>query len=176
MVNLENVVMIELVYLDYQIVDHLLKGEKPAIEKRVAQLRKEGVAFPYSPAHIEEIAVPVQRHNMTNHEPRLEYISQLSNDTSLLPFLRSDVPVIECRGVYVCTEAPQKCYGRVVANYKNNDYAEKNEKDFLKAARGSIFWNDPIDANNKKRARNFQLPNGRNSSSEFSSDWRNAWL
>ena len=51
----------EIVYLDMNIVISLRKGENPSLLPVIQKLRNEGYIFPYSPAHIEEIAMIARR-------------------------------------------------------------------------------------------------------------------
>src|SRR5579871_58222 len=44
-------------YLDQNVFVAILKAEREGLADRIARLKTEGVVFPYSPAHIEEVAV-----------------------------------------------------------------------------------------------------------------------
>jgi hypothetical protein len=139
------------IYLDYNIVVRLTCGNEQPLNDLIASIDRSKFQIIYSPAHIEEIAVSTKRHNypLEKTKEKLDFLSLLTNNIELLPFMRNDVRVIEDLGLYLCEEHPENCYERVVAKYENNDLAEQMEEEFLTdATKKNIYGNDPIIINN----------------------------
>lgn len=84
------------------------------------------IIFPYSPAHIEEVAV-INRKNITDQQKQkyinqnLKIISKLSENNELLP-------TFDCTGVTLKTELPIDCFERVKFNYENNTIVAENQE------------------------------------------------
>ena len=139
------------IYLDYNILVRLMNGNEPLLEELIHFIDRTKFQLVYSPAHIEEMAVSTKRNNypIEKTKEKLAFLSELTNNTEILPFKRNDVRVIEDLGAYLCEEHPENCYTRVSENYKNNDQAEKIEEEFLdEATEKNIHGNDPNIMNN----------------------------
>ncbi|MCE9561858.1 MAG: hypothetical protein K8U57_07375 [Planctomycetes bacterium] len=116
------------VYLDQNIFMALLKGEKPGLREHIDAQKANGtVAFPYSPAHIEEVAVIFRE--MEDPElararvvENLSLIGDVSGRWELLPGLGNVGP-----SRYV-QETPEVCLGRVMEDYDLTLSAEENER------------------------------------------------
>lgn len=136
------------IYLDYQIIDHLYKNELPEIDEKINELKKQNYIFPYSPAHCEEIAVPVIQDDKTDQIKRLKTISSVSYNNSLLPYPNKISAINSGSGVYFCIEPPEQCYDRVAIHYHRNPSAERISKKQLEDAKISPNRIDPIKQNN----------------------------
>lgn len=124
-----------------------MNGNEQLLNNLITSIDRSKFQIIYSPAHIEEIAVSLKRHNypLEKTKEKLDFLSSLTNNIELLPFMRNDVRVIENLGLYLCEEHPENCYERVVAKYENNDLAEQMEEEFLtEASEKNVYGNDPI--------------------------------
>jgi hypothetical protein len=93
----------KIVYLDTQIVIDHLDG-LDAVET-VAELRKRGLIFVYSPAHVEEIAKAHHAHQRGNLDVRVSHLAELTGEVAILPH--------ETGPAVMRKEAIAKCLGRV---------------------------------------------------------------
>ena len=113
------------VYLDHNVITPIVKsraqrGKLPEINRA----KSEGCRFPYSPAHIEEIAVIYQAETdfakadgyVTAH---LNCISSVTDDLEFLPCEGNDGPA------RIVTESPFDCMNRVIAQYDLTRQAEE---------------------------------------------------
>ena len=112
------------IYLDMNVIVDCLRGRDDLVKERVIQLRNEGIMFPYSPAHIEEVAVIFKKQKDQEKAcqyvaEHLAYISGLSGDWEYLP---SDA------GIILKKEKPDICFGRVIDMYDWTIWAEQNEQ------------------------------------------------
>lgn len=122
------------IYLDYQILDDLHKGELDEVANKITALKRAGHRFPYSPAHCEEIAVPVIQYNNLKKLKLIRYLRNISDSIGLLPFRRNDAEIIESPGVFVSRQDPSRCYYRVVLEYDRNAFAERVSEERLALA------------------------------------------
>lgn len=139
------------IYLDYNIIVRLTNKNEPELDELISLVKSSAHIVVYSPAHIEEIAVSTMRNDypIEKTNEKLEFLSSLTKNIELLPFLRPDVRIIEELGIYLCEENPADCYKRVTDEYKGNDLAESNEKAFLvKALEENQYNNNPNEMNN----------------------------
>lgn len=139
------------IYLDYNILVLLMNKSDSFLEDLISSIDKTKFQFVYSPAHIEEIAVSSQRNNypIEKTNEKLEFLSVLTNNMEILPFMRDDVRIVDYFGAYLCEENPENCYARVVENYSGNDLAEELERKFLDdAEEKNVHGNDPNEMNN----------------------------
>lgn len=79
------------IYLDLNIYRHLIEKRKNwhFIQDKINFLHKRGFIFPYSPAHMEEIALICQKTDIDNHVEKitqhLNIIKQISKNHEYLP-------------------------------------------------------------------------------------------
>lgn len=112
------------IYLDMNVVVDCFQGRDDFVKEKVLRLKKGRVIFPYSPAHIEEVAVILRKQKDQDKADKyvkahLEYISQLSDGWEYLP---SDA------GIILKKESPDTCFGRVIDMYDRTIFAENNER------------------------------------------------
>lgn len=91
------------IYLDTQIVIDHLNGLD--VVETVAELRKRGFVFVYSPAHVEEIAKAHHAHQKGNLDQRVSHLAELTGELAILPH--------ETGPAVMRKEAITKCLGRV---------------------------------------------------------------
>jgi hypothetical protein len=114
------------IYLDYNLFAYLYEGTRPDLHAKVEALSARHM-FPYSPAHMEEIATALAR--PSSIEPidrliaafrKLEDISRISGDFELFPAKYGPIVLKE--------ERPLECFRRVVMHYDRNPIVEENEE------------------------------------------------
>ncbi len=120
--------MKRIVYLDYNIIQDLMKKTNIHLNSTIRKLHSK-CTFPYSPAHIEEIATPMM-HGKTTIETtnaRLAYIKELSKKNEIFPS-----PHITIKGkMSMIKESPSECYKRVTDQYERNPKLEEDERKLL---------------------------------------------
>ncbi|MBL4981457.1 hypothetical protein [Pseudomonas fluorescens] len=127
------------VYCDHGVIVEWLKGRKRATAA-IEKLLKTGHQPVYSPAHIEEFAVPVQRSGLSEDVvmAELKKLSVLTKNFEILPNSRRGLRKIRTEGkfgAFLCKEHPKYCYERVIENYKPlNDRAEGGQQMFTTLA------------------------------------------
>ncbi|MED5597205.1 hypothetical protein [Janthinobacterium sp. P210006] len=119
------------IYLDYNLVAYYFdKSNIPLCEK--IDLMKGYCDFPYSPAHLEEIAVPIMQNHkdkkpldsvLTLGSEKLNSLSELTNNLALAPQREKCTTFIR--------ENPIECIKRVMINYDLNENIEIMEEAFL---------------------------------------------
>ncbi len=118
------------IYLDYNLFVYLYDGSKPDLSAKVDEL-SDRHSFPYSPAHMEEIATGLIKPTKINPIDRLiqayqkiESISRISRNLELI-----------CRTEYgpmvSIEEPPLECFRRVVRYYDRNPIVERREEHML---------------------------------------------
>jgi hypothetical protein len=128
------------IYLDYNLVAYYFERSDMQLCEKI-DLLKGYCDFPYSPAHLEEIAVPI----MQNHKDKipLEAVLKLGGDKlNSLSKLTSNfalAPQNERRTKFI-RESPVDCIGRVIKYYDLNENIESSEEAFLKKCKDG----DPI--------------------------------
>ena len=127
----------KIIYPDFNIFESWRRGEQKTyqLDEHIKQMKGQ---IYYSPAHIEDIAVTSQRDKLDEYEERvqekLEFISEKTYNRCILPYLSNGYlerryPINKKFGQpFLTKEHPNECYSRVVDNYKNNDYAESNNR------------------------------------------------
>lgn len=120
------------IYLDYNLVAYYFaRSNLPLCEK--IDFLKGYCDFPYSPAHLEEIAVPIMQ-DQKDHS-RLESVLKLGseklNSLSMLTNNLALVPQNEKRTAFI-REKPIECIKRVIEYYDLNEDVEIKEEAFLK--------------------------------------------
>ena len=119
------------IYLDYNLIAYYFdRSNNEFCEK--FDLVKDFCDFPYSPAHLEEIAVPIMKQHKS--EKPLEAVIQLGSDKlNNISSMTRNVELLprEGRSTILKREMPIDCLKRVIKYYHLNEPAEKNEEDFL---------------------------------------------
>lgn len=106
-------------YLDQNVFVAIVKNERPGLLEHIDKRKAEGVQFPYSPAHIEEVAVILRDHDdPEDPEPahrligyNLWLIGHVSGGLEILP------PEDVAGPSRYVQEEPQVCFQRVIGNY-----------------------------------------------------------
>jgi len=116
------------IYLDMNIFVSYIKQENIDLVKSLNYAIKNTTKkFPYSPAHIEEIAVINRKSENSKRyiSQNLKIISKICKDYEYLPTI-SD-------GIKTSNELPSSCYKRVLEDYSNTTIrAEDSEKEKTK--------------------------------------------
>jgi len=117
------------IYLDYNLFAYLYEGTRQDLRSKIEAMLDRHM-FPYSPAHMEEIATALVQPSSSDATDRLEgamrklaSVSQISRNVELFP---SDSGPIVLR-----EEEPLECFRRVVRHYDRNPIAEANEERML---------------------------------------------
>lgn len=120
-----NLVALEMkreIYLDFNVMIDFISKRNLDIVRKVSSFQAESI-YPYSPAHIEEVA-NIARNKRVSSEDGIKYtienlngISDLSNNHEYLPS--------EGNGIVLKIEDPASCYERVVKGFKETLYVEK---------------------------------------------------
>lgn len=117
------------IYLDYNLFVFLCDGVNPELEAKVKSLSDRHI-FPYSPAHLEEVATALMQPKFLKLDDpkrffsrKLDSISEISGNRELYP---SDDGPITMKAEY-----PIKCLGRVLRYYDSNPGIEANEARML---------------------------------------------
>lgn len=127
------------IYCDHGVIVEWLKGRQIATAA-IKKLLEIGHQPVYSPAHIEEFAVPVQRSGLSEDivMAELKKLSALTKNVEILPNSRRGLRKIHSEGrfgAFICKENPKHCYERVVENYEPlNDCAEGGQQMFTTLA------------------------------------------
>lgn len=123
------------VYLDHGVLVEWLKKSASAFNA-VEKLVKDGFQPVYSPAHIEELAVPVQRSGLPESivMDEMRLLSGLTKNYEVLPSKRRGLREVRSEGrfgAFICKENPKQCYKRVTKDYEHlNGIAEGGQKSF----------------------------------------------
>jgi len=127
------------IYLDHGVIVEWLKGAHVATGA-VSKILDSNLQPVYSPAHIEELAVPVQRSGLSERVvfEEMRKLSLLTKNIEILPNSRRGLRKIHSEGefgAFICIENPKKCYERVIKNYEQlNDLAEGGQQSFSSTA------------------------------------------
>lgn len=114
------------IYLDYNLFVYLHEGGRPDLHAKVRALSDQHT-FPYSPAHMEEIATALA--NPSSIEPidqlvaafqKLDSVSRISGNVELFP--------AESGPMVLKNERPHECFRRVLRYYDRNPILEENEE------------------------------------------------
>jgi hypothetical protein len=117
----------ERVYLDQNVLMAILKNERPGLMDHIKCFKEDAVVFPYSPAHIEEVAIiPRECEDATLAGERvnenLQLIEEISDRWEYLPALGDVGPS------RLAQEDPRECMKRVVDGYDLTLSAEEIER------------------------------------------------
>ncbi len=112
-------------YLDHNVVVALIKKERPGLREHIDARKAAGSVFPYSPAHVEEVAVIFREQKNEDEATRLvaehlQLIEGISDRWELLPDMANPTRLVQ--------EVPDVCMGRVLADYDLTLAAEENER------------------------------------------------
>lgn len=113
------------IYLDYNLFAHLHEGTNLALQAKMSAL-SDRHKFPYSPAHMEEIASGLARPSDTPPLDRLaaafckiDDVSRTSRNVQLSPTTLGPMVTKE--------EQPLECFLRVMRHYRKEPAVEKND-------------------------------------------------
>lgn len=127
------------IYCDHGVIVEWLKGA-PIATNAINKILDANLQPVYSPAHIEELAVPVQRSGFSEKTiiDEMKKLSLLTKNIEILPNSRRGLRKIHSEGdfgAFICIENPEKCYARVTYSYKSlNDLAESGQQLFSSSA------------------------------------------
>lgn len=115
------------IYLDMNIVIALRKNEDPQLSTTVCRLYEKGYIFPYSPAHIEEVAM-VARTTDEEHEAdervndNLDFLARLTKHIEIIRGAEDNDPT------HFRRECPSVCMQRVLDRYELTHLSEAAAK------------------------------------------------
>lgn len=119
--------MTERIYLDHNVIADVYQDRRPGLRDVIEARKAAGAIFPYSPAHMEEIAVilrcqvePEKAHRMIDEQVAL--VASLSDTWEILPDLQNTGPS------RVVQEHPSACMARVLRDYDRTLSSEENER------------------------------------------------
>ena len=133
----------EKIYLDMNVIVDCLRGKDPLTVSIINKKKSNESIFPYSPAHMEEVAVILKTekdfHKAKGYiEKHLSYISTLSDNWEYLPSVDN--------GIILKNEEPNTCFERVIDFYGLTEFAEDNEK-FLQCFRDEKSFSEYLGNN-----------------------------
>ncbi|KJZ12300.1 hypothetical protein TW85_16035 [Marinomonas sp. S3726] len=115
------------IYLDQNVLSEYLSGDNTGLVDTVLKLKKQN-QFLYSPAHMEELAIPFMGGNDQEIKQRvlkeIDCISELTGNKEVFP--GSTNPM------HIKVESPLVCFKRVINWYELNPMLEKHENEQLK--------------------------------------------
>lgn len=121
------------VYLDMNVIVDCMKRGHEELSDAIHTAKDAGTIFPYSPAHMEEVANILRSKNAEGiaEEPTaeairrtydsVEYISSLSDDWEYLPNDSGEIRLLK--------EHPQMCIYRVCDRLDLTEFAEENDRE-----------------------------------------------
>src|SRR4051812_14781608 len=117
--------MPSLEYLDHNVLVALLKKELPGLREHIDARKSTGSVFPYSPAHIEEVALIFREQEASAEADRLvaehlQIIEEVSDRWELLPDIVHSTRLLQ--------ESPEIGMRRVLSGYHLTLAAEENER------------------------------------------------
>lgn len=114
------------IYLDQNVLSDYLAGKNTELIDTVLKLKRNN-QFLYSPAHMEELAVPFMRKNNQEVKQRvlteIASISELTGNKEVFP--GSTIPM------HITIENPLVCFNRVIDYYHLNPMLEQQEREQL---------------------------------------------
>ncbi|EPS0984746.1 hypothetical protein ACVBOS_004295 [Vibrio vulnificus] len=114
------------IYLDQNVLSEYLAGESSELVNAILELKKKN-SFLYSPAHMEELAVPFMAASNREIKQRvleeIDSISELTGNREVFP--GSDRPM------HITIEHPSLCFKRVIDFYHLNSHLEQQESEQL---------------------------------------------
>ena len=96
------------IYLDRNIILRIFENQNPKLGDTIGKCKGLGYIFPYSPAHIEEIAGADKLHNRDDTAEQLQLLKSISEEMAFKPSQRGDTVI----GYYNIEE----CLSRVQDN------------------------------------------------------------
>ena len=141
------------IYLDFNIIIDYSNNRDSRAKEYIEKSKHNNLLLPFSPAHIEEIAVSIanQRNKISQVKLMLDYVREITDSICLLPYRRDDVEILEKNGIYLCREEPENTYKRVFSKINDNAITEFHQKEKLSMGqfRQDITGLSPITQNNK---------------------------
>lgn len=132
----------KIIYLDYNLIAYYCdRTNVPFCEK--FDLLRDFCEFPYSPAHLEEIAVPIMKEQKTGNA--LEAVIALGNSKiNNLSVMTKNLELAPREGLSTIfkRELPIDCLRRVITYYNWNDKVERQEEQFLQKCKDSDPFGD----------------------------------
>lgn len=115
------------IYLDHNVYCAYIKREDafPQLPEKIDSIDKNRYLFPYSPAHIEEIAQITNSNN--SEEDKIEFIAKLLHGISFLSKGKEFFPNLD-GPTTIITESPLSCFGRVFETLNMTEFAKENER------------------------------------------------
>lgn len=124
----------ERLYLDFNIISYFRTGNYPKKisfkQDNIVKVLKDRYSIPFSPAHLEDIALSKMRYNTPDWiiQDELSFLKEIAENHSMRPVTRKNLKIYY-------NEYPIDCYNRVIEDYDiHNGYAEKIEKFVLEEA------------------------------------------
>lgn len=123
-------------YLDHNVIVALFKNERPGLREHIDARKGVGYVYPYSPAHIEEVAVIFRDQKVPEEADRLvaehlQLIEGVSDGWELLPEGANPTRLVQ--------ESPRVCMGRVLVDYDLTLAAEENERSLMSRKSAKAF-------------------------------------
>ncbi|MEQ4925089.1 hypothetical protein [Proteus hauseri] len=117
----------KIIYLDHNIYCAYIKKENknPLLLNKIDSISKIKYIFPYSPAHIEEVAEI--SNSKKDQKDQVEFISILLHGISSLSYGREIFPN-HGGPTRIITESPLTCFDRVFKTLNTTEYAKENER------------------------------------------------
>ena len=94
------------IYLDRNIILRIFENQNPKLEDTLGKCKGLGYIFPYSPAHIEEIAGADKLHHREDTAEQLQLLKSISEEMAFKPSQRGDT-VIEYYNIEECLSRVQ---------------------------------------------------------------------
>lgn len=118
------------VYLDHNVVVDVYQNRRPGLREVIDVRRKAGDIFPYSPAHMEEVAVvlraqPNKKQALRMVEDQVALVADISGTWEILP-ARQDIGPSR-----IVQEHPSVCMDRVLQDYDLTLSSEEIERSQL---------------------------------------------
>lgn len=115
------------IYLDQNVLSEYLAGDSAELTDAILKLKRKN-NFVYSPAHMEELAVPFMRNNSEEVKERvlkeIVGISELTGNKEVFPG--------SINPMHIISEDPSVCFNRVIDFYHLNPMLERQENEQLK--------------------------------------------
>ncbi|ELY2855233.1 hypothetical protein SMC92_002269 [Cronobacter dublinensis] len=115
------------IYLDHNVYCAYIKKENafPLFSEKIDSIDKNKYIFPYSPAHIEEIAEITTANKSL--EEKIEFIAKLLHGISFLSGGKEIFPNL-AGPTTIITESPLSCFQRVYETLDMTNIAKENER------------------------------------------------
>ena len=130
------------IYLDYNLFAYYFDKSNGIFCERF-DLLKYFCVFPYSPAHLEEIAVPVMKEHKSGN-PLDSVIKMASDKLNNISLMTKNIELLPRDGqsTILKKEMPVECLRRVIEYYDLNEQVERDEENFLKRCKDNDLSGD----------------------------------